>query len=60
MGHEKLRGAEVDERPNNGMNLTRVGAGSQGTRRGGGSSWIAAQVMPGVGRTSWQVGAAEE
>ena len=37
--------------PNKGMNLTRVGAGARRVRRGEVSSWIAAQVMPGVLRT---------
>ena len=36
---------------NKGMNLTRVGAGARRGRRGAASSWIAAQVMPGVGPT---------
>ena len=37
--------------PNKGMKLTRVGAGAQLSGRSVASSWIAAQLMPGVRRT---------
>ncbi len=36
---------------NKGMKLTRVGAGAERYRLSGASSWIAAQLMPGVRRT---------
>ena len=37
--------------PNKGMNLTRVSAGAGRSRGSAASSRVAAQVMPGVGRT---------
>jgi hypothetical protein len=39
-------------RPNKGMNLTRVGAGSLRSRRGAASPKVAAQVMPSVRPTT--------
>lgn len=42
----------MNERSNKGLNLTRVGAGAPRSRRGAISWKVAAQVKPGVGRTS--------
>ena len=38
----------IHKPPNNGMKLTRVGAGARRTGRSEALSWIAAQLMPGV------------
>ena len=41
----------LEEKSNKGMNLTRVGAGAERSRRGVASWMVAVQVMPGVRRT---------
>ena len=56
-GPERLRGPE-GELPNKGMNLTRVGAGAERSRRDVALSKVAVQVMPGVRQTVRRTGGA--